>query len=176
MSTHAYSFTSFSDRRKNGKAVDSAWLHGTAVGEGNFTQVRCNYCLKVVNCGITGLKKHLARIDIGVKPCLSVPQVVSDGFRENFEESGPSKILTLKRHQKKVPLSEGQSGDPTNVNVHCGTPEEYGEHSANAGPTLLVTKSQSYPPNSGHTASMEGMSNSRAKTGIRVSPTNRSTL
>ncbi|KAF8413281.1 hypothetical protein HHK36_001257 [Tetracentron sinense] len=80
--------------------------------EGN--KVRCNFCLKVLNGGISRLKHHLSRLPSkGVHPCSKVRDDVTDRVRA---------IVALKEGKeaasaKKQRLAEAKSPGPGNISA-----------------------------------------------------------
>ena len=103
------------------KEVDYAWQHGKAIERINSSKpyVECIYCGHVVQ-GITRLKYHLAKVKGIIKVCEKVPEVVFEGFRENFHpKPGNPEVLILKVEQIRVPqvpvAHEDQNRVPTVV-------------------------------------------------------------
>ena len=63
--------------------LDPAWSHGEAVG--SKSKVKCNYCGRVLNGGITQLKQHLAHVSGQVTKCNKVPPNVRAEMHELFD-------------------------------------------------------------------------------------------
>ena len=76
--------------------LDPAWRHGEAVGSKN--KVKCNYCGRVLNGGITRLKQHLAHVSGQVTKCHKVPPNVRAEMHELLDASAKKKTSTSKKN------------------------------------------------------------------------------
>ncbi|MCI39870.1 hypothetical protein A2U01_0061102, partial [Trifolium medium] len=65
-----------------GEKQDVGWLHCT-VYDAVSNKTQCNYCQKVVPCGIYRMKHHLAGTGYHVQPCVSVPDDVQQQMWNN---------------------------------------------------------------------------------------------
>ena len=78
--------------------IDPAWSHGEAVG--SKSKVKCNYCGRVINGGITRLKQHLAHVSGQVMKCHKVPPNVRAEMQELLNASAKKKRSTSKKKNR----------------------------------------------------------------------------
>ena len=82
--------------RNNGiRDIDPGWSHGEAVG--SKTKIKCNYCGKIVNGGITRLKQHLAHVSGQVINCPKVPPNVRAEMQGLLKASAQKKVVQERR-------------------------------------------------------------------------------
>lgn len=83
---------------------DPTWEHCSIVDPNNKSKLRCNYCGKIVPCGVYRMKQHLGRTNKDSAPCPSNPEEVYLKFKKIMEEKKISKVASMR--EQEAPLFE----------------------------------------------------------------------
>ncbi|KAL0910409.1 hypothetical protein M5K25_021389 [Dendrobium thyrsiflorum] len=85
---------------------DPAWKYSTQVDVGGsdktYVYLKCNYCDKVVNGGVTRMKEHLSGSHKNVAPCSKVPDTIREEIKSYMNKSTTSKHLAQKQFEDRV--------------------------------------------------------------------------
>ncbi|CAD6268423.1 unnamed protein product [Miscanthus lutarioriparius] len=102
---------------------DACWEYCDKL-DGN--KVRCRFCHKVLNGGISRLKFHLSQIPSkGVNPCTKVKEDVIDKVKAIISAKEEYKEFQLLKRQRVAELKQEYSNDRTKVNLEQQIGKQY---------------------------------------------------
>ncbi|RWR71850.1 hypothetical protein CKAN_00003400 [Cinnamomum micranthum f. kanehirae] len=81
--------------------IDPAWNYGEAV-ENNRLKIKCKFCGKVTNGGITRFKHHLGHISGNVAGCTEVPREIREQMKTLVGQNKARKIEIKEKRQQDV--------------------------------------------------------------------------
>lgn len=85
---------------------DPAWEHCRRCDLTNKNKLECNYCKKIIPCGVYRMKNHLARNNKDVAPCTQNPEEVYLKFKKIMSEKVLTKVAS--RREQDMPLFEDE--------------------------------------------------------------------
>ena len=81
--------------------IDPAWSFGEAV-ENNRLKIKCKFCGKVTNGGITRFKHHLGHISGNVAGCTEVPREVREQMKALVGQNKVRKVEIQEKRRQDV--------------------------------------------------------------------------